>query len=81
MNQDIKNILKNMTSRPGIYKFMDKESNIIYIGKALNLSKRVVSYFNKSSASIKTSKLVEKIANIQTIIIVSSGNNSRVFVP
>ena len=68
MNQDIKNILKNMTSRPGIYKFMDKESNIIYIGKALNLSKRVVSYFNKSSVSIKTSKLVEKIANIQTII-------------
>ncbi len=68
MNQDIKNILKNMTSRPGIYKFMDKESNIIYIGKALNLNKRVVSYFNKSSVSIKTSKLVEKIANIQTII-------------
>ena len=68
MNQNIKNILRNITSRPGIYKFEDKNSKIIYIGKALNLKKRVLSYFNKSSASIKTSKLVENITNIQTII-------------
>ena len=68
MNQNIKNILENITSLPGIYKFEDKYSNIIYIGKALNLKKRVSSYFNKSSASVKTSKLVENINNIQTII-------------
>ena len=41
MNQNIKNILENITSLPGIYKFEDKHSNIIYIGKALNLKKRV----------------------------------------
>ena len=68
MNINIKNILKNITSRPGIYKFEDKNSRIIYIGKALNLKKRVLSYFTKSSVSIKTSKLVENITNIQTII-------------
>ena len=68
MNQDLKNIISNLTSRPGIYKFEDKNSKIIYIGKALNLKKRVASYFNKSSVSIKTSKLVEKIYSIQTII-------------
>ena len=68
MNINIKHILSNLTTRPGIYKFEDKNSNIIYIGKALNLKKRVLSYFNKSSASIKTSKLVENISNIQTII-------------
>ena len=68
MNINIKNILKNITSRPGIYKFEDKNSRIIYIGKALNLKKRVLSYFTKSSVSIKTSKLVENITNIRTII-------------
>ena len=68
MNINIKHILSNLTTRPGIYKFEDKHSNIIYIGKALNLKKRVLSYFNKSSISIKTSKLVENIHHIQTII-------------
>ena len=68
MNINIKHILSNLTTRPGIYKFEDKHSNIIYIGKALNLKKRVLSYFNKSSISIKTSKLIENIHNIQTII-------------
>ena len=68
MNINIKHILSNLTTRPGIYKFEDKNSNIIYIGKALNLKKRVLSYFSKSSVSIKTSKLVENISNIQTII-------------
>ena len=68
MKKNIKNILTNLTSHPGIYKFEDKNSKIIYIGKALNLRKRILSYFNKSSLSIKTTKLVENITNIQTII-------------
>ena len=68
MNINLKKIVSNLTTRPGIYKFEDKYSNIIYIGKALNLKKRVLSYFNKSSLSIKTSKLVENICNIQTTI-------------
>ena len=68
MNQNIKNILENITSLPGIYKFEDKHSNIIYIGKELNLKKRVTSYFSKSAMSVKTSKLVENVNNIQTII-------------
>ena len=45
----IDSIILNLTSRPGIYKFLNENSKIIYIGKALNLKKRVSSYFNKSS--------------------------------
>ena len=41
MSENITNILKNITSRPGIYKFLDSKSKIIYIGKALNLKKRI----------------------------------------
>ncbi len=65
MNKDL---LKNISSRPGIYKMLDKNNNIIYIGKAGNLKKRVTSYFSKKSNAIKTYKLVEKISYIETII-------------
>ena len=63
-----KNILKNLTSRPGIYKMLDQNNKILYIGKALNLRKRVSSYFIKGPGSIKTNKLVEKIRNVDVII-------------
>ena len=58
----------DITNRPGIYKFLDQNAKIIYIGKALNLKKRVSSYFNKSVSGIKTQKLVEHISNIEVII-------------
>lgn len=64
----INKIINNMTSKPGIYKMLDLDNKILYIGKALNLKKRVASYFSKSINSIKTNKLVEKIIDIQTII-------------
>ena len=64
----IDKIINNITSKPGIYKMLDCDNKILYIGKALNLKKRIVSYFSKSINSIKTNKLVEKINDIQTII-------------
>ena len=60
--------IKNLSSRPGVYKFLDKNSKILYIGKASNLKKRVSSYFNKSVSSIKTTKMVDNISNLETII-------------
>ncbi len=64
----ITSLISNLTSRPGIYKFLDSSAKILYIGKALNLKKRVSSYFNKSNDSIKTRKLVEHIYDIEVII-------------
>ena len=64
----IDKIINNITSKPGIYKMLDCDNKILYIGKALNLKKRISSYFSKSINSIKTNKLVEKINDIQTII-------------
>ena len=64
----INKIINNITSKPGIYKMLDCDKKILYIGKALNLKKRISSYFSKSINSIKTNKLVEKINDIQTII-------------
>lgn len=60
--------LKNISSSPGVYLFKDKDNNIIYIGKAKNLSKRINQYFHGSINSYKTSKMVTKIYNFKTII-------------
>ena len=53
-----RNILKNLTQRPGIYKMLDQNKKIIYIGKASNLKKRVSSYFVQGNSSVKTNKLI-----------------------
>ena len=42
---DAKGFIKNLTTRPGIYKMLNEEGEIIYIGKAKNLKNRVSSYF------------------------------------
>ena len=62
-------IIKNLPDHPGIYKYFDAESKIIYIGKAKNLKKRVASYFNKVHDNRKTAVLVNKIEHIEFTIV------------
>lgn len=64
----IKNILKVLPSKPGIYQYFDKNEKIIYVGKAKNLKKRVSSYFTKTHDNGKTQVLVKKIVDVKTII-------------
>ena len=49
--------LKNLTKSPGVYKFLDKSGNVIYVGKAKNLRNRVRSYFNSTHSDEKTKSL------------------------
>jgi excinuclease ABC subunit C len=64
------NIIALLPDKPGIYQFIDKSGNIIYIGKAKNLRKRVSSYFTASKkTSYKTEVLVRKIADIKHVIV------------
>ena len=63
----------NDTSRlpqnPGIYKYLNKEGKLIYVGKAKNIRKRVKSYFTKQRGqSLKTRKLISEIAQIEVVI-------------
>jgi excinuclease ABC subunit C len=61
--------LARVTSSPGVYLMKDAEGNIIYVGKALNLKKRLSSYFKKgSSADIKVGILISRIFDFETII-------------
>lgn len=68
MNLEIIEKLKNIPSNPGVYLWKDKNNRIIYVGKAINLKKRMNQYFKGSINSYKTTKLVEEIANFDYII-------------
>ena len=54
---------------PGIYKYFDAENQLIYVGKAKHLRKRVSSYFNKNLQSYKTVELVNRIRRIEFTIV------------
>lgn len=68
MNKNLSDKLKLLPSLPGCYLYHDSKSEIIYVGKAKNLKKRVKSYFNKKHDSVKVSVLVQQIENLEYII-------------
>lgn len=55
--------------QPGVYKYYDEENNLIYVGKAKSLRKRVSSYFNKTYTGYKTHELVKRIDQIEFTIV------------
>ena len=65
----ISDILKNLTTSPGVYKFLDKSKTVIYVGKAKNLRNRVRSYFTGKKADEKTRSLVSNIHDISIILV------------
>ncbi len=60
--------LKNLPSFPGCYLFKDSSNNIIYIGKAKDLKKRVSSYFSKKDHDEKTKHLVASIDSLELFV-------------
>ena len=63
----IKEKLKLLTTEPGCYLMKNSSSQIIYVGKAKNLKRRVSSYFNKEHTG-KTKALVENIKDFEYIV-------------
>ncbi|MBO7724527.1 MAG: excinuclease ABC subunit C [Paludibacteraceae bacterium] len=65
----IKQLISSLPELPGVYQYFNAAGKIIYVGKAKNLKKRVSSYFNKTSESVKTNILVRQIADLKYIVV------------
>lgn len=68
-NTRIKEIVLSLPESPGIYQYLNSKEEIIYVGKAKNLKRRVSSYFNKFHDSPKVRVLVKQIADIKYIVV------------
>ncbi len=62
-------ISQTIPQDPGIYKYFDSRKELLYVGKAKNLRKRVSSYFNKTFTNFKTYELVRRISAIEFTIV------------
>lgn len=68
MNKELEETLKLVPTLPGCYLYYDKNDEIIYVGKAKNLKRRVSSYFHKKHDRVKVAVLVSKIEKMEYII-------------
>ena len=62
-------IASTIPTQPGIYKYYDEKNELLYVGKAKHLRKRVSSYFSKTFTTYKTLELVQRIHHIEFTIV------------
>ncbi len=67
--EQFQHIAHTIPADPGIYKYFHQNGELLYVGKAKNLRKRVSSYFTKSFTSYKTHELVQRIHHIEFTIV------------
>ena len=70
-NLHIQAILQRLPDEPGIYQYFNEAGEVIYVGKAKSLKKRVSSYFHKEQDRYKTKLLVKSIADIKYVVVES----------
>jgi excinuclease ABC subunit C len=64
---DHKGFLATVNGKPGVYRMIDRQDKVIYVGKAKNLKKRLASYFRKTGLSTRIISLVNNINRIEVI--------------
>ena len=73
MNFNPEEYLKHLTGMPGVYRMLDGDGKVIYVGKAANLKKRISSYFGRTHDTPKTRTLVSRIADIEVTVTQTEG--------
>lgn len=74
MNPELKKQIEALPDKPGVYQYYNNIDEIIYVGKAKNLKKRVSSYFNKTHDNNKTNVLVKNIRHLKYIVVDTEEN-------
>lgn len=67
--EKLKPIVQSLPEKPGCYQYLNTNGQVIYVGKAKNLKRRVSSYFIKEQQTYKTKLLVKQIADIKYIVV------------
>ncbi|MBQ6777168.1 MAG: excinuclease ABC subunit C [Paludibacteraceae bacterium] len=65
----IKQLVARLPEKPGVYQYFNQQGEIIYVGKAKNLRRRVSSYFQKEHEWLKTRQLVAHIADLKYVVV------------
>lgn len=65
---DAQSFLRTLTTRPGVYRMLDGQGGILYVGKARNLKNRVSSYFRKSGLPPKTHVMMQQMVSVEVTV-------------
>ena len=65
---DCRTFLKSLTHRPGVYRMLNANGKVIYVGKARSLKRRVSSYFHRSVTDPKTTVLMQLVTTIEVTL-------------
>lgn len=65
---DPASFLRQLTQRPGVYRMFNARGDILYVGKARNLKRRVSSYFSRKAADAKTMVMVAQVARVEVTV-------------
>lgn len=65
---EISSFLRELTPRPGVYRMLDAEGRLIYVGKARNLKRRVASYFTRAATDAKTLSMVAQVKGVEVTV-------------
>lgn len=68
-SEHIKQLVARLPEKPGVYQYFNRDGEIIYVGKAKNLRRRVASYFQKDHEWLKTRQLVAHIADLKYVVV------------